>query len=121
MLFAKLWLTCPIRSPGFYTTFWQMSTYDLTVPMSKYVEQGDAIRSENKKAELEITIADRKGDRLNAGLHRQRGARFVKWSTDLAKEASQHMISREFASKRLKEERNHWFAHCTLDFYFEVA
>jgi len=95
-----------------------MSTYDLSYPIDKYEEQGKHLRAESRKAEGELTIAEKRGDRTAMSIHRQRRDRLNKYSSLLTDEAKQQIDAHDFATKRMREERSHWFAHGVLLFLF---
>jgi THO complex subunit 2 len=101
--------------PGFYVTFWQLSTYDLTPPGSKYDEEGAALRTLSRSEDSKYIAADRSADRakrLTAGTHRSKRDRYNVFVNTLAQEFKEQTVSREFTMKRLGREKQHWFAHC---------
>ncbi|KAK0486690.1 transcription factor/nuclear export subunit protein 2-domain-containing protein, partial [Armillaria luteobubalina] len=79
--------------PGFYLTFWKLSTYDLSPPMAKYDEEGAALRA--------LTAA-----------HCSKRDRYNQLVNTLNRELKQRIISREYTQKRLAQEKQYWFAHC---------
>lgn len=104
-----------ISRPGFYVTFWQLSTYDLAPPGSKYDEEGAALRMLSRSEDSKYIAADRSADRakrLTAGAHRSRRDRYNVFVNTLAQEFKEQTVSREFTMKRLGREKQHWFAHC---------
>lgn len=48
-----------VSRPGFYVTFWQLSTYDLSPPSSKYDEEGAALRTLSRQEDSKYITADR--------------------------------------------------------------
>jgi THO complex subunit 2 len=107
------------RSPGFYLTFWQLSTYDLTPPSTKYDEEGAKLRALSRQEDSKYIAADRSADRskrLTASTHRTRRDRYTMFVNVLAQEFKEQTISRAFTIKRLARERQHWFSHCTILF-----
>jgi THO complex subunit 2 len=101
--------------PGFYLTFWQLSTYDLTPPSSKYDEEGAALRALSRQEDSKYNAADRSADRAKrstAGLHRSRRDRYNLFINTLAQEFKEQTVSRAFTMRRLAREKMHWFAHC---------
>ncbi len=65
------------KSPGFYVTFWQLSTYDLIPLDAKYDEEGSALRALSRREDYKYIAADRSSDRaksLTASSHRVRRA-----------------------------------------------
>jgi THO complex subunit 2 len=104
-----------ITRPGFYVTFWQLSTYDLAPPGSKYDEEGAALRTLSRSEDSKYIAADRSADRakrLTAGTHRSKRDRYNIFVNTLAQEFKEQTVSREFTMKRLGREKQHWFAHC---------
>ncbi|KAF8639741.1 hypothetical protein AX17_001003 [Amanita inopinata Kibby_2008] len=105
-----------VVGPGFYLTFWQLSTYDLTPPASKYDEEGAALRTLSRQEDSRYIAADRSADRakrMTAPSHRTRRDRYNTYVNLLAQEFKEQAISREFTIKRLAREKQHWFAHST--------
>ncbi|KAG7448931.1 uncharacterized protein BT62DRAFT_653210 [Guyanagaster necrorhizus] len=100
--------------PGFYLTFWQLSTYDLSPPMAKYDEEGAALRALSHQEDSRYVAADRSADRqkrLTAAAHRSKRDRYNQLVNTLNRELKQQIISREYTQKRLAQEKQHWFAH----------
>ena len=107
------------HSPGFYLTFWQLSTYDLIPPGTKYDEEGAKLRALSRQEDSKYIAADRSADRskrLTASSHRTRRDRYTAFVNVLAKEFKEQTISRAFTIKRLARERQHWFSHCMILF-----
>ncbi|KAK0490679.1 transcription factor/nuclear export subunit protein 2-domain-containing protein [Armillaria novae-zelandiae] len=100
--------------PGFYLTFWQLSTYDLSPPMAKYDEEGAALRTLSRQEDSRYVAADRSADRqkrLTAAAHRSKRDRYNQLVNTLNRELKQQIISREYTQKRLAQEKQFWFAH----------
>jgi THO complex subunit 2 len=100
-------------SPGFYVTFWQLSTYDLIPPGAKYDEEGSTLRALSRQEDAKYIAADRSADRakrLTASSHRVRRARYNDFVNLLAQEYKEQAASRAFTIKRLAREKQHWFA-----------
>ena len=117
-MFAFLYAELPHR-PGFYVTFWQLSTYDLVPPGTKYDEEGAALRALSRNEDAKCTAADRSADRskrLTAASHRARRDRYNIFVNTLAQEFKEQTISRAFTIKRLAREKQHWFSHGTSPF-----
>ncbi|KDR65812.1 hypothetical protein GALMADRAFT_148396 [Galerina marginata CBS 339.88] len=90
-----------VIGPGFYLTFWQLSTYDLMPPGSKYDEEGSKLR---RQEDSQYIAADRSSDRskrLTAATHRNRRDRYNMFVNILAQEFKEQTISRAFTIKRL--------------------
>ncbi|KAF9569407.1 hypothetical protein CPC08DRAFT_182366 [Agrocybe pediades] len=103
-----------VIGPGFYLTFWQLSTYDLSPPASKYDEEGSKLRQLSRLEDQKYSAADRSSDRARratANGHRTRRDRYNQFVEDLAKEFKEQTASRAFTIKRLAKEKQHWFAH----------
>jgi THO complex subunit 2 len=101
--------------PGFYLTFWQLSTYDLSPPAAKYDEEGAALRALSRQEDSKYIAADRSADRnkrLTASSHRTRRDRYNTFVNTLAQEFKEQTASRVFTMKRLAREKLHWFSHC---------
>jgi THO complex subunit 2 len=103
-----------LSRPGFYLTFWQLSTYDLAPPAARYEEEGAALRSLSRQEDSKYTLADRSSDRLKrqgAPAHRARRDRYAQFAQTLAQELKTQAASRRFTIKRLSKEKAHWFSH----------
>ncbi|KAK0191289.1 transcription factor/nuclear export subunit protein 2-domain-containing protein [Armillaria mellea] len=99
---------------GFYLTFWQLSTYDLSPPMAKYDEEGATLRALSRQEDSRYVAADRSADRqkrLTAAAHRSKRDRYNQLVNTLNRELKQQIISREYTQKRLAQEKQYWFAH----------
>jgi THO complex subunit 2 len=103
-----------LSRPGFYLTFWQLSTYDLAPPASRYEEEGATLRSLSRQEDSKYTMADRSSDRTKrqgAQAHRARRDRYAQFAQTLAQELKTQAASRRFTIKRLAKEKTHWFSH----------
>jgi THO complex subunit 2 len=103
-------------SPGFYVTFWQLSTYDLSPPSARYDEEGAALLASSRQEDQKYNAADRSGDRARrstASSHRTRRERYLNTAMQLTQELKEQTASRAFTLKRLTREKQHWFSHCT--------
>jgi THO complex subunit 2 len=100
--------------PGFYLTFWQLSTYDLAPPAARYEEEGAQLRSLSRQEDSKYTVADRSSDRTKrqgAQTHRSRRDRYAQFAQTLAQELKTQAASRRYTIKRLAKEKAHWFSH----------
>jgi THO complex subunit 2 len=100
--------------PGFYLTFWQLSTYDLAPPASRYEEEGAALRALSRQEDSKYNMADRSSDRTKrqgAQAHRARRDRYAQFAQTLAQELKTQAASRRYTIKRLGKEKTHWFSH----------
>ncbi|THH13890.1 hypothetical protein EW146_g6381 [Bondarzewia mesenterica] len=105
-----------VVGPGFYLTFWQLSTYDLSPPAAKYDEECTALRNLSRQEDKEYVTADRSSDRTKrqgALAHRARRDRYNTFVNTLAQEFKEQTALRVFTIKRLTKEKQHWFAHST--------
>jgi THO complex subunit 2 len=103
-----------LSRPGFYLTFWQLSTYDLAPPASRYEEEGAALRVLSRQEDTKYTMADRSSDRTKrqgAPAHRARRDRYAQFVQTLAQELKTQAASRRYTIKRLAKEKAHWFSH----------
>lgn len=94
-------------------TFWQLSTYDLAPPGSKYDEEVSALRTLSRQEDSKYIAADRSADRtkrLTASSHRVRRGRYNDFVNSLAQEYKEQAASRAFTIKRLAREKQHWFS-----------
>lgn len=104
---------CPIR-PGFYLTFWQMSTYDLSPPAAKYDEECATLRTLSRTEDSLYINADRSADRakrMSANIHREKRNRINMVVNQLSQELKEQTAARAFTIKRLAREKQHWFSH----------
>ncbi|CAA7260264.1 unnamed protein product [Cyclocybe aegerita] len=105
-----------VIGPGFYLTFWQLSTYDLTPPGAKYDEEAAKLKALSRQEDSKYISAERSSDRAKratAGTHRTRRDRYNTFITILTREFKEQTISRAYTLKRLAREKQHWFAHST--------
>lgn len=103
-----------LLGPGFYLTFWQMSTFDLSPPSTKYDEESATLRTLSEQEDAKFRAADRSTDRvkrLTASSHRTKRDRYRMYIDLLNKEAKDHLAARQYTLKRLAREKSHWFAH----------
>ncbi|KAF8165073.1 transcription factor/nuclear export subunit protein 2-domain-containing protein [Crassisporium funariophilum] len=105
-----------VIGPGFYLTFWQLSTYDLTPPSTKYDEESSKLKTLSRQEDSKYIAADRSADRskrLSASSHRTRRDRYTTFVNVLANEFKEQTVFRAFTIKRLAREKQHWFSHAT--------
>ncbi|EKM59356.1 uncharacterized protein PHACADRAFT_191704 [Phanerochaete carnosa HHB-10118-sp] len=99
---------------GFYMTFWQLSTYDLSPPASKYEEETSNLRKLSLEADRAYNAAEKSDswvERNNSYKHRERRNRYNVFIDMLRDELKQQTAARAFTIKRLAREKQHWFAH----------
>ncbi|KAI9000935.1 transcription factor/nuclear export subunit protein 2-domain-containing protein [Trametes punicea] len=103
-----------VIGPGFYLTFWQMSTYDLSPPASKYDEECATLRTLSRTEDSLYIAADRSSDRakrMTANSHREKRNRINAIVNMLSQELKEQTAARAFTIKRLAREKQHWFSH----------
>ncbi|KAG6850048.1 hypothetical protein H0H93_001864, partial [Arthromyces matolae] len=103
-----------IIGPGFYLTFWQLSTYDLSPPTNKYDEECATLLQLSRQEESRWRSADHSSDRVKRATaisHKQRRERYIKTHQELLEELKNQTASRAFTLKRLSREKQHWFSH----------
>ena len=103
-----------LSRPGFYFTFWQLSTYDLAPPAARYEEEGATLRSLSRQEDSKYAMADRSSDRTKrqgAQAHRGKRDRYAQFAQTLAQELKTQAASRRYTIKRLAKEKAHWFSH----------
>ncbi|GJE84409.1 THO complex subunit 2 [Phanerochaete sordida] len=100
--------------PGFYVTFWQLSTYDLAPPALKYEEETTNLRRMSAEADHAYNAAEKSDswyERANSYKHRERRNRYNHFIDVLRGELKEQTAARAFTIKRLAREKQHWFAH----------
>ncbi|KAJ7283481.1 transcription factor/nuclear export subunit protein 2-domain-containing protein [Mycena rebaudengoi] len=90
-----------IVGPAFYVSFWQLSTYDLSPPSTKYDDEVANLRNLSRQEDSQLT----------ASSHRARRERYNAFVNTLAQEYKQQTVLRAFTIKRLAREKQHWFSH----------
>lgn len=92
-------------SPHFYTTFWQLSLYDISVPMQAYTLEVSKLTSEIKKKD-----ADRTDMAPVAVQRRRRERERLQASIDqLNQEFKSQTAVYQTTKKRLLKEKEFWF------------
>ncbi|KAK2734457.1 THO complex subunit 2 [Myotisia sp. PD_48] len=91
---------------SFYTTFWQLSLYDIFVPEKSYSAETD-----RQKKRL-IAISNDRSDVSSAGAQRkEREKRTVNELHDrILEETKQHINAFSKTRAKLQKEKNHWFS-----------
>ncbi|KAI0091900.1 transcription factor/nuclear export subunit protein 2-domain-containing protein [Irpex rosettiformis] len=103
-----------IIGPGFYLTFWQMSTYDIAPPLAKYEEETANLRALSRQEDSKYISADRSSDRtkrLSASQHRSKRDRYNSFANLLAQESKDQVTAMGYTKKRMAKEKQHWFVH----------
>ena len=105
------------HSPGFYLTFWQLSTYELAPPAARYDEECSTLRNLSRQEDSKYISAERSSDRTKrqtSYLHKDRRNRYNQYIHMLGQELKEQTAVRVFTIKRLAREKQHWFTHCEL-------
>ncbi|KAI0729395.1 transcription factor/nuclear export subunit protein 2-domain-containing protein [Fomitopsis betulina] len=100
--------------PGFYLTFWQLSTYELAPPAARYDEECSTLRNLSRQEDSKYISAERSSDRTKrqkSYLHRDRRNRYNQYIHMLGEELKEQTAVRVFTIKRLAREKQHWFTH----------
>jgi THO complex subunit 2 len=101
-------------SAGFYVSFWQLSTYDLAPPTSRYNEETKNLANLSRQEDSKAYSAERSADRATrakASLHRARREQCNAAQTTLNQEFKEQTEMRSFTLRRITREKMHWFAH----------
>lgn len=104
-------------SPGFYLSFWQMSSYDLYYPKDKYSEMEKSLLTTSDQLTTKARQAERSTDRsirASASGFRVQRDRYISAVSELRKEkAIQESVYRYTMEKdgRLDREKDYWFSH----------
>lgn len=107
----------PFCSPGFYLTFWQLSTYELAPPATRYDEECSTLRNLSRQEDSKYIAAERSSDRTKrqtSYLHKDKRNRYNQYIQTLGQEFKEQTAVRVFTIKRLAREKQHWFTHCEL-------
>lgn len=92
-------------SPIFYTTFWQLDSYDIYVPFDIYTNQHGVLSAKN------ASICADRSDPSIAGQNRrtEAGKQLMKEMDDLQAELRVHIRENSALRKRLNDEKAFWF------------
>ncbi|KZV72082.1 hypothetical protein PENSPDRAFT_733684 [Peniophora sp. CONT] len=97
--------------PGFYITFWQMTTSDLGVPDDKYHEEVKNLNAYADEEHKEYLRKERiRSMRSEANGHWMREKRAKEYIEQLKQEVNVQIDARQFTIKRLAKESSVWFA-----------
>ncbi|OCB90862.1 hypothetical protein A7U60_g1886 [Sanghuangporus baumii] len=109
--------TVDVIGPGFYLSFWQMSSYDLYYPKDKYSEMERSLLAASDSLTTKARQAERSTDRSTrasaTGFRAQRD-RYISAITELRKEKTvQESVFRYTTGEggRLEREKKYWFSH----------
>ncbi|TDL29757.1 hypothetical protein BD410DRAFT_710827 [Rickenella mellea] len=109
--------TYDVVGPGFYLTFWQMSSYDIFFPKDKYDDAEKLLSASSELYYSKYRAAERsyeKSTRQQATNHRNQRDRFQLTITELQKEKALQEAVVKFTNDeggRLDREKQHWFSH----------
>ncbi|KAL1743555.1 transcription factor/nuclear export subunit protein 2-domain-containing protein [Schizophyllum fasciatum] len=98
---------CDALGVGFYTTFWQMSSYDLAPPLERYQEEVNAFRVSANQEDRKYQSS--RHSPAAASMHRKQRERYQRMVESLTRELKEHTVSRTFTLKRLVREKQKWF------------
>jgi hypothetical protein len=94
-----------IWSPHFYTTFWQLSLYDISVPMQTYTQEVSKLTNEIKKKD-----ADRTDMTPTAVQRRRRERERLQTLVDqLNQDFKAQTAAYQITKDRLSREKDSWF------------
>jgi THO complex subunit 2 len=88
----------------FYTTFWQLSLYDLHIPAKAYEDEID------RQKKHVVTIGNDRSDTIPAKRKEAMKKDAVKLQEQLLTENKSHLKSYSQTRMRLQKEKEHWFA-----------
>jgi len=94
-------LSNQLISPGFYLTFWQLSLYDIFVPVERYKEQ-------IAKQERHIQELDESKDSMQEAKKKKEKDRCQSIIDKLKKELQDQNDNHKFTMKRLEYEKHSW-------------
>lgn len=105
----------PYMTPGFFVTFWQLSLYDILIPMERYQNEVDRLNGIVREidAALRATVPTYPGQLIDkAGEAEKKKARDRCMQTiqDLNAELKAHTEAYEATRKRLSAEKANWFS-----------
>ena len=109
-------------TPGFVVTFWQLSLYDILIPMERYQSEVDRLNGIVREldAGLRATVPSYPGQLIDkAGEAEKKKARDRCMQTiqELNAELKAHTEAYEATRKRLSAEKSHWFSMSHLTFF----
>lgn len=102
-------------TPGFFVTFWQLSLYDILIPMERYQNEVDRLNGIVRELDsaLRATVPSYPGQLIDkAGEAEKKKARDRCMQTiqELNTELKAHTEAYEATRKRLSTEKAHWFS-----------
>ncbi|KAH8830615.1 transcription factor/nuclear export subunit protein 2-domain-containing protein [Flagelloscypha sp. PMI_526] len=100
--------------PGFYTTFWELTLYDLNVPVARYEEELSQLRRWSVDEDKEASKLERLR-RSGAQAHKNRRDRYNLFIDRITGEMKEQVDARGITRKRIAKEKAHWFTHPDCD------
>ena len=105
----------PYLSPGFFVTFWQLSLYDVLVPMDRYQAEVDRLQAIVREIDqaLKATIPTYPGqviDKSGEAEKKKARERCMVTAQALHTDLKAHTEAYEGTRKRLQNEKLHWFS-----------
>ena len=105
----------PYLSPGFFVTFWQLSLYDLLVPMDRYQVEVDRLQGIVREIDqsLKTSIPTYPGqviDKASETEKKKARERCMITAQALHADLKAHTEAYEGTRKRLQNEKLHWFS-----------
>lgn len=93
------------HSSPYFTTFWQLTLYDIVYPKERYDAELNRLRAMQREASLSTTLKPDEKDKFIKGV--------VELANRLTDEAVKHAGARGLTNRRLNRESKQWFA-CKL-------
>ncbi|KAL7272481.1 THO2 plays a role in transcriptional elongation [Rhizina undulata] len=93
----EVWKKLPL---SFYVTFWQLSIYDIYVPMDAYTAETQRLQSIIRAIDSDRSGMSRKAEREEV----------LTTLTNLSQELKYHIRDHNIVRRRLMMEKDHWFA-----------
>lgn len=107
----------PYMSPGFFVTFWQLSLYDILIPMERYQNEVDRLNGLVRELDATIRTAvpsfpGQVVDKAAEAEAKRARDRCMQTIQALNAELKAHTEAYEATRKRLTTEKGHWFSKC---------
>lgn len=118
----------PYMSPGFFVTFWQLSLYDILVPMERYQNEVDRLKGIVRELDAVIRAAvpsfpGQLVDKAAEAEAKRAQDRCMQTIQALNSELKLHTVAYEATRKRLLAEKNQWFSkhQCSQIIAFSIC
>lgn len=98
-------------SLSFYVTFWQLSIYDIHVPMEAYQHETTRLNAAVRALDQDRSDMSISGRQKT----RERREEMMATHSRLSAELKLHIRDHNFARRRLMAEKDHWFADAHYD------